>query len=228
VVARTGRFLADCAARSAVVPEIPLGPARRTPHGINYIHGSSHYNSGVFVFTDFADALAHFTEPGFRAEVYRFVREQRREVLIVFRRREYAPRDFAYFVCCLRTLFPWFCNANGPRGRVLWGNFAPFPTANLITGAWVRDVYALKRPGGARAVVRPPVPAGAYFRGGPYGGGRRRATWPERLLARLTYWRVRLRGARGGMSFVDRRKAYADQIESRRKLGLPDEPIAKM
>ena len=28
----------------------------------------------------------------------------------------------AYFVCCLRTLFPWFCNANGPKGRVLWGN----------------------------------------------------------------------------------------------------------
>jgi hypothetical protein len=111
---------------------------------------------------------------------------------------------------------------------VLWGNFAPFPAANLITGAWWRDVYALKRPGGAAAVVRPPVPAGVYFLGGPYGGGRRRAAWPERLLAWATYWRVRLRGGRGGMYFVDRREAYADQIEWRHKVGLPDEPIAKM
>src|SRR5262245_5484620 len=55
VVSKTGRFLADCAARSAVVPEIPQGPGRRMPHGINYIHGTAHYNSGILVFTDFAD-----------------------------------------------------------------------------------------------------------------------------------------------------------------------------
>jgi hypothetical protein len=227
VVEKTGRFLADCAARSAVVPELPPGPARRMPHGINYIHGTSHYNSGIFLFTDFADTLGHFTDPRFRAEVRQFVREQRREVLILFRRREYKTREFAYFACSLRTLFPWFCNANGPRGRVLWGNAAPFPAANLITGAWVRDVYALKRPGGAAAVVRPPVPAGAYFQGGPYRGGRRQAAWPERLLAWATYWRIRLRGGKGGMYFVDRRDVYADQIECRRKLGLADEPIAR-
>jgi hypothetical protein len=227
VVAKTGRFLADCAARSAVIPETPLGPARRMPHGINYIHGTAHYNSGILVFTDFPDALAHFTDPAFRAEVRRFVREQRREVLILFRQRKYAARDYAYFVCCLRTLFPWFCNANGPGGRVLWGNAAPFPAANLITGAWIRDVYALKRPGGAGAVVRPPVPAGTYFRNGPYGGGRRRAAWPERMLAWATYLRIRLRGSKGGMYFVDRRQAYADQLESRRKFGLADEPIAR-
>jgi hypothetical protein len=226
VVAKTGRFLAECAARSAVVPEIPQGPGRRMPHGINYIHGSSHYNSGILVFTDFPDGLAHFTDPRFRAEVWRFVREQRREVLILFRQREYTAREFAYFACCLRTLFPWFCNANGPRGRVLWGNAAPFPAANLITGAWIRDVYALKRPGGARAVVRPPIPAGAYFQGGPY-AGRQHAVWPERLLAWATYWRIRLRGGKGGMYFVDRRTTYADQIEQRKKFGLADEPIAR-
>jgi hypothetical protein len=28
-------------------------------HGINYIHGSAHYNSGILVFTDFADAIGH-------------------------------------------------------------------------------------------------------------------------------------------------------------------------
>jgi hypothetical protein len=228
VVAKTCRFLAEKAALSAIVPEVPQGPGRRMPHGINYIHGSSHYNSGIFVFTDFAEALAHFTDRRFRAEVWRFVRRERREVLILFRRRVYTPRDFAYFSCCLRALFPWFCNANGPRGRVLWGNASPFPAANLITGSWARDVYALKKRGGAAAVVRPPVPAGAYFRGGPYGRGRRHSCWPERLLAWVTYWRVRLRGGRGGMFFVDRRQVYADQIEARRRLGLPDEPVAKL
>jgi hypothetical protein len=228
VVTKTCRFLAEKAALSAVVPEIPQGPGRRMPHGINYIHGSSHYNSGIFVFSDFADGLAHFTDARFRAEVWRFVREERREVLVLFRRREYTPRQFAYFTCCLRALFPWFCNANGPKGRVLWGNASPFPAANLITGNWAHDVYALKTPGGAAAVARPPVEAGKYFTGGPYGRGRREYRLPERALAWATYWRVRLRGGRGGMFFVDRRRIYADQIEGRRRLGLPDEPVARL
>jgi hypothetical protein len=228
VITKTCRFLAEKVADSATVPEIPQGPGRRMPHGINYIHGSSHYNSGIFVFTDFEDALTHFTDPDFRAEVWRFVRRERREVLILFRRREYATREFAYFVCCLRTLFPWFCNANGPKGRVLWGNASPFPAANLITGNWARDVYALREPGGADAVLRPPVGGKGYFRGGPYGEGRRHYRWPERTLAWVTYWRVRLRGGRGGMFFVDRRRVYADQIEGRRRRGLPDEPIARL
>jgi hypothetical protein len=219
--------MAEKAALSAVTPEVPAGPGRRMPHAINYIHGSSHYNSGILVFTDFEDALGCFTDPRFRAEVWRFVRRERREVLILFRRRDYQPREFAYFVCCLRTLFPWFCNANGPRGRVLWGNASPFPAANLITGNWARDVYALKRPGGAEKVVRPAIESGRYFRGA-YGGGRRRYRWPERLLAWGTYWRVRLRGVRGGMFFVDRREVYADQLEHLRRMGLADEPIARL
>jgi hypothetical protein len=32
------------------------------PHGINYIHGSAHYNSGILVFTDFTDTFGHFTD----------------------------------------------------------------------------------------------------------------------------------------------------------------------
>jgi hypothetical protein len=228
VVAKTCRFLAERVGQSAVLPEIPEGPRRRMPHGINYIHGASHYNSGILIFTDFADGLAHLTDPHFRAELRRFVGRERREVLLLFRRRGYTPREFAYFSCCVRTLFPWFCNANGPKGRVLWGNTSLFPAANLITGAWIRDVYALKRPGGAAAVVRPPVGAGVYFRDGPYGTGRRHFRWPERLLAWVTYWRIRLRGGRGGMFFVDRRRVYADQIERRRQLGLADEPVARL
>src|SRR5262245_6193115 len=227
VVTRTCRFMAEKAALSAVLPELPAGPGRRMPHAINYIHGSSHYNSGILIFTDFADGTAHFTDPAFQQEVWRFVREQGREVLILFRKRDYTPREFAYFTGCLRTLFPWFCNANGPKGRVLWGNSSPFPAANLITGCWARDVYTLKQPGGARRVVRPAIESGIYFQSGPYGQGRTHYRWPEKLLAWATYWRVRLRGRRGGMFFVDRRRVYADQIEHRRRMGLPDEPIAR-
>src|SRR5262249_58768883 len=136
-------------------------------------------------------------------------RGARRDVLILSRRGDYPPRDFAYFSCCLRTLFPWFCNANGPRGRVLWGNSSPFPAANLITGYWARDVYALNRPGGASAVARPPVASSAYFRDRRYGQGRRHYCWPERVLAWGTYWRGRLRRGRGGVVFAGPRRPPA-------------------
>jgi hypothetical protein len=227
VVTKTGQFLVYRVSLSAGPEEIPAGPRRRMPHGINYIHGTSHYNSGILVFTDFADALSYFTDRRFKREVYRFVREERREVLIIFRKRDYQPRDYAYFVCCLRTLFPWFCNANGPRGKVLWGNSAPYPAANLITGCWARDVYAIKKPGGAERVVRPSIERGKYFRG-EYGGGRRYVRWPERFLAWATYWRIRLRGGKGGMYFVNREKAYADHLERLKKVGVTEDPIAKM
>jgi hypothetical protein len=228
VVERVGEFLAQMTALSAVVPEIPWGPHRRMPHGINYIHGTAHYNSGILVFTDFADAIGHFTDRRFAAEVRRFARAERREVVVMFRQRDYRPRDYAYFVGCLRTLFPWFCNSNGPLKRVLWGNPSPFPVANIITGNWIRDVYRLKQPGGAAAVVRPPVPAGKYFTAGPYRGWRREALWPEKLLARYTHRRIRLRGSRGGLFFVDRRKLQADQLRRLQELGIPDEPIAQL
>jgi hypothetical protein len=228
VVERVGQFLAQLAAQSAVMPEIPWGPERRMPHGINYIHGAAHYNSGILIFTDFADATEHFTDRRFAAEVRRFAREERREVMVMFRRRDYSTTDYAYFVGCLRTLFPWFCNSNGPQKRVLWGNPAPFPVANIITGCWIRDVYRLKRPGGAAAVVRPPVPAGRYFTAGPHRGWRREPAWPEKLLARCTHWRIRRRGSRGGLFFVDRRRLIGDQLRHLRELGIPDEPIAPL
>jgi hypothetical protein len=228
VVERVGQFLAGLVAQSAVVPEIPWGPGRRMPHGINYIHGTAHYNSGTLVFTDFADAIGHFTDPRFAAEVRRFAREERREVMVVFRHRDYSTTDYAYFVGCLRTLFPWFCNSNGPQKRVLWGNPAPFPVANIITGNWIRDVYRLRRPGGAAAVVRPPVPRNRYFTAGPYRGWRREPLWPERLLARYTHWRIRRRGSRGGLFFVDRRRLIADQLRRLQEQGAADEPIAPL
>lgn len=215
VVGKVGEFLAKMAALSAVVPEIPWGARRRMPHAINYIHGSAHYNSGILVFTDFADAIEHFTDDRFVAEVRRFVRRERREVLVMFRRRDYSPRAYAYFVGCMRTLLPWFCNSNGPLKRVLWGNPSPFPVANIITGHWIGDIYRLKQPGGAEAVVRPPIAAAEYFRQPPYRGWRREPLWPEKLLAQYTYWRIRLRGARGGLFFVDRRRLLAAKRQAR-------------
>jgi hypothetical protein len=227
VVTKTGQYLIHRVAQSAGPEEIPVGPRRRMPHGINYIHGTCHYNSGIFVFTDFPDALSYFTDRRFKREVYRFVREERREVLLVFRKRDYRPRDYAYFVCCLRTVYPWFCNANGPKGKVLWGNTAPYPAANLITGHWADDVYALKQPGGAERVVRPRIEPGKYFQG-EYGGGRRFVRWPEKLLAWATYWRIRMRGGKGGLFFVNRERVYADHLERLKKQGVTEEPITKL
>src|SRR5262245_23110965 len=112
IVEQVGAFLARVTAQSAVVPEIPWGPLRPMPHGINYIHGTAHYNSGWLIFTDFADAIEHFTDPRFAAEVRRFARQERREVMVMFRQRDYDTAAYAHFVCCLRTLFPWFCNSN--------------------------------------------------------------------------------------------------------------------
>lgn len=228
IINATGRFLAERVRQSATVPEIPLGPGRRMPHGINYIHGSSHHNSGILLFNDFAEGYRHITDRRFAEEIRRFVGEQDREVLFVFRQREYSPLEYAYFSCCMRTVFPWFCNPNGPRDKVLWGNAAPFPAANLITGRWINDVQALREPGGAEKVIRPPLPAGVYFQAGGYGIGREEAVFPERLLALATYWRVRFRGQRAGMFFVDRRKAYADQIRNRARRGKPDLPMARI
>lgn len=224
VLDATGRFLALRAARSAAgAPEVE-GP--RVPPGIDYIHGACHYNSGIFLFTDFADGYRHATDPRFRKELKRFVKCERREVLFLFRSRDYRPRDLAYFSCCLRTLFPWFCNSNGPRARVLWGNQAPFVACNLITGAWIGDVYALKIAGGADAVARPPVAAGSFFRDGPYDRGRASPKWPEKFLAWATHLRVKARGARGGLFFIDRRRLLAARLARRKARGVADMPVS--
>jgi len=223
VIYATGKFLAERVRHSATVPELPIGTKRRMPHAINYLHGVSHYNSGIIVLNDLEDGYRHVTDPNFRRELRRFVKREQREVLFLFRNREYVPREYAYLSCCMRTVFPWFCNPNGPNGKVLWGNSAPFPAANLITGRWVNDLYRLKRQGGAEAVAKPALNANLYFQHGPYNRGRGDATLPEKALAWATYFRVRMRGSKGGMFFVDRRKVYADQIRNRLERGKQDE-----
>jgi hypothetical protein len=228
IITRVGRFLADLVARSAVVPEIPWGPRRRMPHGINYIHGTVHYNSGILIFNDFQEAIYYFSDRRFRNEVCRFARTERREILLIFRDRRYTARDYAYLMGFLRSVLPWFCNSNGPLKRVMWGNPSPFPVVNIIAGNWITDVYALKTEAGKQEVVRPPVRRGKYLQHDEYRGTRREARWPEKLLALFANHRVRLRGSRGGLFFVDRRKLLAAKLERMRKAGIPDEPVAAL
>jgi hypothetical protein len=189
------------------------------PHAINYMHGSSHYNSGLIILNDLSDGFFHLSDPQFRRDIRHFVKQERREVLFLFRDAHYDPREYAHLSCCMRTMFHWFCNPNGPQRRVLWGNLSPFAAANLITGHWADDVYALASPDGPARVVRPSIASDLYLQNGPYQGSRATAKWPEKLLAKINDARIRLRGKKAGMFFVDRRKVYQDQIAARERNG---------
>jgi len=206
IATKVGHFMAAMVRKSVAEPEIPWGPRRRMPHGINYLHGAVHYNAGLFLFDDFADAILHFTDRRFRAEIRRFARETRREILLIFRERDYDCGEFGYFAGFLRTVLPWFSNSNGPKRRVMWGNPAPYAVVNIITGNWKIDTYKVKDAAKLREIVRPPIEQGAWFQAADYCGTRRTARWPEKLLARFTERRVKLRGERENLFFVDRRK----------------------
>ncbi len=228
ILNRVGRFLAAQAARSAVVPEIPWGPRRRMPHAINYMHGAAQYTSGLVLLNDLADGYAHFSDRRFTAEVWRFVRTEQRELLVIFRQRQVGAEEYAGFVAFLRTLFPWFCNSNGPGQRILWGNPSPYPVVNIISGNWMRDIYRLKTPAGRQALLRPPVPAGKYFTDGPYRGDRTGPRWPEKLLVSWITRRIRWRGAKGNLQFVDRRRLLAARLQRLREQAISDEPVAAL
>ncbi len=206
ILRKTGDHMRRLVAQAASSPGHPRGHASAMPPGILYLHGGVHYNGGWLLFNDFAEAIEHFTDPRFAAEFRRFVREQGREPVTVFRDRDYDRTKFAEYVCFMRTIFPWFSNSNGPKRFVLWGNPAPYPTVNTITGHWIGDCRALKTDAGRVAVARPPIEDGEYFRNGPYCGERRTTLWPERLLARLTARRIELRGERENLYFVDKRR----------------------
>lgn len=183
----------------------PSGHAAPMPPGILYIHGGVHYNGAWLLFNDFADAIRHFSDPQFAAEFHRLIREEKREPVTLFRDRDYDRREFAQFVCFMRTMFPWFSNCNGPKKFVLWGNPSPYPAVNTITGNWIRETRALKTERGRAQVARPSI-SEKYFRSGPYFGERETTRWPENLLALLTARRIALRGERENLYFVDKRK----------------------
>ncbi len=205
IVEKTGDHLRRQVCLAAASGEHPTGRPARMPPGILYLHGGVHYNGGWLLFNDFTEAIEHFSDARFAAEFRRFVREQRREPVTLFRDRDYDRAAFARFVCFMRTIFPWFSNSNGPKKWVLWGNPAPYASVNTITGHWIHDCRLLKT-GSGRAAARPPIPVGRYFQEGPYRGERRTTLWPENLLACFTEKRIAFRGEQENLYFVDKRK----------------------
>lgn len=206
IVTRVGRHLAHMVGLSVPRPGLPDGPPSRMPPAIHYLHAGVHYNGAWLVFSSFAEAIAHFSDRAFCAEFRRLVAVERREPISVFRERDYDRREFAEFVCFLRSVLPWFSNSNGPGRRVLWGNPSPYAAVNTITGNWIRTVRQIAR-GEADLAVRPPI-SREFFKASarPYRGPRVAAVWHERLLARVTKWRIDRRGGREGLFFVDKRR----------------------
>jgi hypothetical protein len=204
IMQKVGAFLAEMVKKSAQLPELPHGPERRMPHVVNYLHGSVHCNGLWLLFNDFAEAKHYFADPRFRREFVRVVRRERREVTLVFRERRYDPIEYAYFSGFMMSCFPWFANVNGPGKKVMWGNPAPYPAMNIITGNWVRDVDNLRR-GHPERIVKPALQAADYFRG-EYGAPAPAYTLPERLIAYLENEWVRRRGFNAGLFFIDRKK----------------------
>ncbi len=218
IIEKTGLFLAKMVGRSIGEAEIPQGPRRRMPHAVNYIHGSVHYNGAFLVFDDFLDLSGHLADAGFRRDLIRFGREEKREVTLVFRQRVYDPLEYAYCIGCVRAHLPWFSNGNGPsRKPVLWGNTAPHPAINLINGAWMGDRYHLWR-GDYPRLIRKPIEPGRYFQR-PYLASKADYSLIEKLLAWYMFMDVRSRGFWGQLFFTNRRKIEPHRLEEYRKAG---------
>jgi hypothetical protein len=193
LVSRTGRFMANMVSQAA------RGKRGRMPPAVNYLHGGVHYNGAWLIFNDAREAIRTASDRGFRRELRRLVRVERREPLLVLRDPDYDPDELAELVCAMRSILPWFSNSQGPKRRVLWGNPSPHPVIAVITGAWIADVRAFLA---GRAVAREPLERGRYF-AGTYRGWRDRALAPERALAWATERRIRARGERENLFFVD-------------------------
>lgn len=206
MLVKVGTFLTGQVEKSVPVPEIPQGPKRRMPHVVNYIHGTSQFNSAILIFNNIKEAFEHFSDRRFRQEIKRFHRDQNREILIYFRNKDYDVQEYARFVAYIRVVLPWFANSDGPKKTVLWGNPAPYPVVNILTGDWARDLYALRKQQDLPALARPPIAREGYFADGPYRGVRVGGSrWPERVVMLYAYYRIKARGARGGHSTMDRR-----------------------
>lgn len=219
IVTRVGQHLARMVRLAVPEAAWPEGRPSRMPPAINYLHAGVHYPGAWLVFSTFTEAIRHFSDPGFVAELRRLVREERREPITVFRERSYTHDEFAAFVAFLRTQLPWFSNSNGPGRRVLWGNPSPYAAVNTITGNWMTTVRLIAA-GQADRAVRPAI-ARPYFRG-HYAGPRDRANRVERALAAATRWRIDRRGAREGLFFIDKRLLDAGWRFIGQRLTPPD------
>jgi len=209
IVERVMDFMRGIAAQSAARPGAPHGVPSRMPPAVNLLHGPVHFHGISLLFDDVPDAVQHFTDTRFVREVKRCVRNERREIVVILRCRDYDRDALAGLACFFRTRLPYWANPNGNKKRIQWGVPAPYPNINVITGAWIADMRALVATKGSIAVVRAPVGAGHYFQNGPYTDGWRELLFPERWLARFTTWRVEARGARGNLYFTDARELKA-------------------
>ena len=206
IVTRIGRHLARMVGLSVIDARWPEGRPSRMPPAINYLHAGVHYAGAWLVFSSFAEAISHYSDPRFTTELRRLVAVERREPITVFRERVYDRDEFAGFVAFMRTQLPWFSNSNGPGRRVLWGNPSPFAAVNTITGNWMTTVRQIAA-GRADEAVRPAITARFFEE--EYAGPRDRFNSVEQMLARVTRWRIGLRGAREGLFFVDKRRLDA-------------------
>jgi len=209
IVERVMDFMRGRVEQCAARPGAPHGVPSRMPPAVNLLHGPVHFHAVSLLFDDVPDAVQHFTDVRFLREVKRCVREQRRELVVILRDRQYDRIALAGLACFFRTRLPFWANPNGNKARIQWGVPAPYPNINVITGAWIADTRALVASHGSRDVVRPPVGPGLYFQNGPYTGGWRELLFPERWLARYTTWRVESRGEKGNLYFTDARELRA-------------------
>lgn len=205
IVTDVGNHLRKMVANSSSSENYPKGKADRMPPAINYIHGAVHYNGGFLLFNDFADAISHFSNKEFQESFKNFVTIEKREPVTLFRNRNYDRMEYLEFVCFMRTIFPWFSNTNGNKKRIGWGNPAPYPSVNTITGHWIKDTYKIYSALGRETVCRPPI-KNKYFSKKSYQGIRTYVFSEEKFLARFTNNRVLARGEKGNMFFVDLRK----------------------
>lgn len=205
IVCEVGNYMRKMVENSAQSEKFPKGKPDRMPPAINYIHGCVHYNGGFLLFNDFKDAISHFSNTEFQDSFKRFVKEEGREPVTIFRNRNYDRVEYLEFVCFLRTIFPWFSNTNGNKKRIGWGNPAPYPSVNTITGYWMKDTYKIYSEKGRNSVCRKPI-AKKYFTQEAYKAVRDTVKPEEKFLARFTDERVIARGAKGNLFFVDLRK----------------------
>jgi|SRR5215212_3002638 len=205
IVTKIGAFMAGMVSRSTIAePGIPQGPKRRMPHAVNLLHGTILYNGAFLIFDDFLDGKYHLSDRRFVHEIHRFAREEKREITVVLRERQYDPTEYAWFVTFLRSRLPWYANPNGPTAkRVLWGTPSPYAAVNPINGSWVGDVWQLTKPEGVPP-VRPPVEKARWFQG-EFRGNQPHYSFLVRFHAWFSWCYIAVRRFQGGMLFTKRK-----------------------
>lgn len=206
IMNKVGNHMRSMIQKSASSNEFPLGQPNRMPPAINYIHGGVLYNGGFLLFNNFKEAIQYFSNKDFQKEFLRFVKEEKREPVTIFRDSKYDREEFLDFACFMRSVFPYFSNSNGSKKRIGWGNPTPYPAVNTITGYWKADTYKFYSKEKVKTVARPPVAAGVYFQQAEYAPGRQTVRPIEHWLAKFTNDRVIARGKKGNVFFVDNRK----------------------